>query len=98
MSGQWEGSQRAQRLPEDWESYRRPAVLARDKGFCHVCHKPGATDVDHLNPGDDHSLSNLAAIHAWPCHARKSAREGVAARAARRALRYRPKAKHPGMK
>jgi 5-methylcytosine-specific restriction protein A len=74
----WETSNRRQRLPVDWQKRRRH-VLRRDRGVCHVCGLPGATGVDHVTPGDDHSLGNLAAIHNRPCHAQKSSREGRAA-------------------
>lgn len=94
----WEGSTRSERLPSNWRSELRPAVFARDGDICHVCGKPGSTDIDHKNPGDDHSLENLGPIHKWPCHARKSAREGGQAHAARQRLRYRPTPRHPGLK
>ncbi|WP_425546363.1 HNH endonuclease signature motif containing protein [Amycolatopsis minnesotensis] len=54
-----------------------------------------ATDVDHVVPGDNHSLDNLRAICAH-CHARKSAFEGRSALARMRALRVRPAGRHPG--
>jgi 5-methylcytosine-specific restriction enzyme A len=75
----WAGSTRRQRLPRDWPQLRA-AVLTRDGGVCHVCGGPGADEVDHVVPGDNHRLENLAAIHDRPCHRRKSAREGNAAR------------------
>lgn len=77
----WTGSTRKQRLPRDWPS-RAKAVLARDKGVCYVCGGSGAEAVDHVRPGDDHSMSNLKAIHQDRppfCHRTKSAREGAAA-------------------
>lgn len=99
MSG-WEGSTRKDRLPSDWISYRRPTVLARDHGICHVCGRPGADEVDHLNQGDDHDLTNLAAVHGprtgLRCHSAKSAAEGGRAAAARRPTTRRPEEPHPG--
>jgi 5-methylcytosine-specific restriction protein A len=94
----WENSTRRQRLPADWDRRQR-YVLRRDHRICHVCKKPGADEVDHVKAGDDHSYSNLAAIHRRPCHARKSAREGQAASArarARRQSRKRQPEPHPG--
>lgn len=80
----WQGSTRKQRLPQDWNT-RRLVVLKRDKGICYVCQLPGADTVDHVTPGDDHSLTNLKAIHqnVKPfCHRAKSSAEGHAAKAA----------------
>lgn len=70
--------------------------MALHAGMCHVCGMPGADQVDHVVPGDDHSLGNLAPIHDDPCHRVKSAREGVTARAEIRAQRSRPIERHPG--
>lgn len=74
-------------------------MLARDRGICHVCHKPGADQCDHVVAGDDHRYSNLAAIHAHPCHAAKSSSEGGRAsqQAHPRARRNRPPEAHPGL-
>lgn len=99
MSGGWRGSTRKSRLPADWP-WRRRTVMRRDKGVCWLCHRPGADRVDHKVPGDDHSLENLAPVHdAVPphCHRTKSSQEGVQARAAIRAARWRPKPPHPGI-
>ena len=77
----WQGSTRKDRLPKDWRT-RRNAVLTRDKGVCYVCGGRGSDAVDHVVPGDDHSMSNLKAIHqdVEPyCHRTKSAMEGAAA-------------------
>lgn len=90
----WDESTRRDRLPADWP-HRRRAVLTRDRHTCHVCGQAGATEVDHIQAGDDHSLINLAAIHANPCHARKSSREGRGAYAAQRHARTRPAEPHP---
>jgi len=60
----WQGSTRRRRLPPGWRKLRL-VVIDRADGRCqHVdhygnrCHQPG-TDVDHIVPGDDHSLENL---------------------------------------
>lgn len=77
----WATSTRRARLPRDWpRTVRR--ILARDRHRCYLC-SAYARQVDHIVSGDDHSDSNLAAI-CDPCHATKSAREGNAARNARR--------------
>jgi 5-methylcytosine-specific restriction enzyme A len=92
----WETSDRAQRLPPNWPILR-PYILRRDNGVCHVCGKHGADQVDHINPGDDHSPANLAPIHSEPCHRIKSSSEGGKASAKARAkrLRKRPAERHP---
>jgi len=96
----WEGSTRRARLPRDWPA-RRARVLREHGGICHVCKLPGADDVDHVRPGDDHGFHNLAPIHRVPCHRDKSAREGAAASARatqrRRAQRFREPEPHPGL-
>jgi len=92
----WTTSDRAKRLPPNWPILRA-AILRRDNGICHVCGKHGADQVDHINPGDDHSPDNLAAIHSNPCHRSKSSSEGGKAAAASRAKRprQRPAEQHP---
>lgn len=61
-------------------------ILDRDMRICHVCHQPGADQVDHVIPvaegGTDSDL-NLAAIHGEPCHRRKTAAEAARARQAK---------------
>lgn len=93
----WHGSDRRSRLPGDWATRRR-RVLKRDGWLCQL-RSPGctmvATEVDHIEPGDDHALTNLRATCS-PCHAAKSAAEGVAARAAIRSRATRPAEAHPG--
>ena len=93
----WETSDRRSRLPADWPQ-RRVTVLRRDGYRCQMGY-PGcsikATDVDHIVPGDDHSLPNLRAACS-NCHAKKSSREGNTAQARIRALRRRPPEPHPG--
>ena len=90
----WEGSTRSARLPKCWHTKIRPRIRKRDGGICHVCKKPGADDVDHIEHGDDHSDANLAAIHRVPCHGVKSGGEGGRAAAARRRRRPCPLASH----
>lgn len=77
---QWSGSTRRQRLPPDWQALRI-AVLQRDGHQCTHIRDDGyrctnqATDVDHITPGDDHSLPNLRAM-CRAHHQRKSSSEG----------------------
>jgi 5-methylcytosine-specific restriction protein A len=96
-SGRWQGSYRRKRLPPGWETVMRPVVFATYGDTCHLCGQPGADTIDHVTPGDDHSLANLRPAHDDPCHRLKSAHEGVAARARRRALVRRPTEPHPGL-
>lgn len=81
-------------LPPGWPTTRR-RILTRDRHRCYKCGKHGG-EVDHIVPasqgggdGDD----NLAAI-CTRCHRRKTAAEGVAARATE--PRTRPAEAHPG--
>lgn len=107
-NGQWRGSTRRVRLPPNWAEICR-MVRAHHDGRSHACGHPGASDIDHLNRGDDHSLANLAPIcgrncphckaeHRPPCHVVKSSREGGQAAQAARPKRTRPAERHPGMR
>lgn len=97
----WVGSTRRSRLPKNWPSLRR-RVLHRDNHVCQTRFSEGqlcgreATDVDHITPGDDHSMANLQALCSW-CHARKSASEGGRAAALARVRTERPKQTHPAL-
>lgn len=97
-SGRWNGSRRVNRLPANWREQIRPRVFATYGDICHLCGLPGADVVDHVAAGDDHSLANLRPAHDDPCHRRKSAQEGVQARAARRESIKRPAERHPGLR
>lgn len=96
----WENSDRKARLPRDW-STRRVRVLRRDGYKCQARDSTGAlcaapaNQVDHVEHGDNHDLSNLQALCRWH-HARKSSREGVAARRPRQG-QARPPEPHPGL-
>lgn len=103
MSG-WAGSDRRQRLPKDWATRRR-RVLRRDGNRCAERDQYGercseqATEVDHIEPGDDHRESNLRALCSWH-HQRKSSREGGQARAIQRRKsdqKFRRTEPHPGL-
>lgn len=57
---------------------RNRGILSRDGYLCHICREPGADQVDHviaLSEGGSDTPGNLAAIHAYPCHALKSEQE-----------------------
>ena len=78
----WGSSNRRERLPGNWRALRRKC-FEEYGDTCHVCGTPGADAVDHVVPGDDHSLENLRPIHSVPCHQQKSSREGSQARKSR---------------
>lgn len=85
-------SRRSAPLPNGWDRKRR-RILRRDANICYVCHKAGATEVDHIVPvsrgGGDEDM-NLAAI-CKDCHASKTGRE------ARGGTRRREPEQHPGL-
>lgn len=99
----WQNSDRRARLPKNWHRLREQ-VRARAGGQCEQitngqrCNAIG-NECDHVQRGDNHSLSNLQ----WLCrphHAAKSSAEGGSAPrrptaiARARAARTEP---HPGM-
>jgi 5-methylcytosine-specific restriction enzyme A len=88
---------RVKPLPRDWARTRR-RILRRDHGICYVCGKPGANQVDHIRPASQDGSEddiNLAAIHQYPCHAAKTAREANAVNPMARSRKREPE-KHPG--
>ena len=94
----WAGSTRRHRLPDDWESLRL-SVLRDADWVCEIRYEDRctghATDVDHINRGDDHSRENLQAA-CRKCHLKKSSIEGNQARWAKHARKKRPPERHPG--
>lgn len=94
-------SDRKKRLPPDWRALRA-LTLERCGGRCEVVKKSGkrcwdaATEVDHIEPGDNHALSNLRGICRWH-HARKTSQEGARAQAEKRSILTRPAETHPGV-
>jgi 5-methylcytosine-specific restriction protein A len=101
----WSNSDRRSRLPPDWEKIRK-RVLRRDNRECQqelpdgggICGEY-ATDVDHIDAGDDHRESNLQAL-CGPHHRSKSSREGAQALKAKRtkiSKRFVITEEHPGM-
>lgn len=94
----WETSDRRHRLPGNWQTIRRQ-VQARADGKCQATyHDPRCngigTEADHITPGDDHSLDNLAWL-SHECHKAKTARETGARSKAR--SRKRAPEPHPGL-
>jgi len=98
MAG-WQNSNRANRLPNNWQALRT-TVLRRDNGVCYLCGNAGADTVDHIQPGDDNTLTNLAAVHDRTpphCHRRKTATEAAAGRARTYAKTRHPAERNPGL-
>jgi 5-methylcytosine-specific restriction protein A len=96
----WATSKRRDELPSDWTT-RRVRVLRRDSYKCQardslgvLCGAP-ANQVDHIEPGNDHSYENLRSLCRWH-HARKSYAEGAAARRPHPRQRREPE-RHSGM-
>lgn len=96
MAGGWAGSARRSRLPADWYSRLRPAVLGRDNYQCTRLQRGvrcpyRATDVDHINRLGPDTLDNLTSLCSEH-HKVKTAAEGNAARTRQR----RGPESHPG--
>lgn len=82
----WGDSKRRQRvrLSGGAEQARARRVLRAYATVCHVCGRPGATEVDHVVPlaeGGADDETNLAPVHATPCHQAKTAAEAARGRA-----------------
>ena len=96
----WRGSNRKSRLPADW-SRLRAAVLKRC-GFRCEWRDNGArcwneaTDADHIEAGDNHSLDNLQGL-CRAHHLTKTGREARAVQEKFKALRRLPEEKQPGV-
>lgn len=93
----WPSNRKAE-LPADWQ-VRRLRVLRRDSYRCQalvgagvLCGSP-ANQVDHIERGTDHELSNLQAL-CRSCHARKTTAEAHAEQRRRRHVEPEP---HPGV-
>lgn len=95
MSGGWVGSDRKERLPSNWNSTIRPAILARDP-ICVLCGVRPSCVADHIKAKtDDHRPAALQGV-CGPCHDHKSGVEGNEAKAAKPG-RTRPQEVHPGL-
>ena len=95
----WSTSDRHSRLPPNWQHIRQQ-VLTRDHHTCQATHHARgcngrATDVDHITPGDNNSLTNLQALSA-ACHRAKTAKESAERARRRAAMKRRPQEQHPG--
>lgn len=95
----WTSSNRAQRLPADWKQ-RRAKVKARAHNKCQATHHHPqcdgkATDIDHINAGDNHELANLQAL-STACHKAKTNAENKARRQLNARQRRRATEPHPG--
>lgn len=80
----WATSTRRTRVGSGSRQQKRARyVMHRDGAICHICGQPGADEVDHVIPtfegGPDH-ITNLAPIHATPCHRNKTQAEAQRAR------------------
>jgi 5-methylcytosine-specific restriction endonuclease McrA len=81
----WATSRRKERMAvsSGVESARRKRILKRYLYACHYCGHKGADQVDHVVPlgeGGADDETNLAPIHAEPCHREKTAQEAQRAR------------------
>lgn len=97
----WEGSDRKERLPENWQALRA-ARLKKDGYRCTWIMPSGsrcprrATDVDHKREKeDDHRIEALQSLCAHH-HGKKTAKAAAAFKRAKRASRRRPPEEHPG--
>lgn len=98
---QWQNSTRRDRLPPDWPKIAA-RVLRNAQKRCQIkgprC-EVIATEVDHINAGDDHSEKNLQAV-CHECHKTKSSQEGAAALHAKRrqiSKKFKRVESHPGL-
>lgn len=89
---------RAQQLPNDWNK-RRQAALERAQHQCEVtmqngerCPETTRLEVDHLERGNNHELSNLGVKCNWH-HTRKTQQE---ARQAKKLNKKPSPGRHPG--
>lgn len=73
----WQGSTRRARLPRNWNRVRA-TILHRDP-TCQACGTAPSTEVDHIQPGDNHHPSNLQGL-CTNCHRAKTQAEAAAAR------------------
>lgn len=93
----WANSDRRAGLPKDWPA-RRKRILQRDDYLCQIrgprC-TGRATDVDHIERGNNHDETNLQSV-CRPCHDQKTSVESTERRRQLRQARHRPRDRHPG--
>jgi len=95
----WSTSDRRHRLPKDWPTVKTQ-VKARAHGRCEATHHHPhcdghGTEVDHINPGDNHDLANLQLLSQL-CHQVKTDSETAARNKLNAKLRRKPTEEHPG--
>jgi 5-methylcytosine-specific restriction endonuclease McrA len=82
----WQDSRRSERSAlSGWAQQRRAHAILEHDDTCHVCGRLGADQVDHVIPlaeGGADNRTNLAPIHAVPCHRDKTLDEASRARGA----------------
>ncbi len=98
----WDTSRRRDQLPPDWAQLRKQ-VFARANHRCEHADSTGqrcqsrATDCDHIQRGNDHTLDNLQGL-CRTHHAEKTARESREAQTARyTTAKKRDPEPHPGI-
>ena len=88
----WSGSKRKERIActsgrkrsGSREQKQARFIMRKYDGICYVCDKPGADEVDHVDPlcaGGADTLANKRPIHTEPCHQNKTQAEAARARA-----------------
>lgn len=94
------GDEKGRELPSNWESEIVPAIKERDGGRCKWrlpsgkrCPRRG-TDVDHIGDPNVHKPFNLRLLCAHH-HGKRTARQGLQARAERKAKKFRSGEEHP---
>jgi hypothetical protein len=100
MPGKWQGSDRRQRLPDNWPTLARE-VHKRSGWQCEFklpsgrrCPRRADGGVDHIQNDDNHDLKNLRdTCHHH--HGKKSSQEGATAKAEIAELKRRPAEQHP---
>ena len=94
----WSTSTRRHRLPPNWPTLRTQAQARAGDQCQATTHHPHCngvgTDADHITPGDNHTLDNLAWL-STECHKAKTAAETAARNQAR--SRKRHEEQHPGL-
>ena len=61
----WEGSNRRERLPDNWDELRAEALRINPERICHWCGRPGGSDLDHKQRGDH--ICQQPGIHMPGC-------------------------------
>jgi hypothetical protein len=97
----WAGSTRKSTLPVDWDRLRK-VCFKRDGYQCTWVMEDGfrcpmpATDCDHIEDRDDHSLANLRSLCA-DHHLKRTSKQAYKAKMAIKALGRLPEEPQPGI-